>query len=60
MYTAESIAQILGTDLSLLSDKSAEIRFLSMDTRKIDQAGATLFLHCQEVCTMVMISSMKL
>lgn len=43
MYTAESIAQILGTDLSLLSDKSAEIRFLSMDTRKIDQAGATLF-----------------
>lgn len=43
MYTAESIAHILGTDLSLLSDKSTTIRFLSMDTRKIDQPETTLF-----------------
>lgn len=43
MYTAESIAQILGTDITLLSDKEAIISYITMDTRKVEHPSKTLF-----------------
>jgi len=43
MYTATQIAQILGSDPSLLANKEAQVSRLSMDTRKIESPEETLF-----------------
>ncbi len=43
MYTATQIAQILGSDPSLLVNKDAHVTRLSMDTRKIESPEETLF-----------------
>jgi len=43
MYTAKEIAEILGSDENLLSDLSAIISHLTIDTRKIEVPSKTLF-----------------
>ncbi|MBP9196659.1 MAG: bifunctional UDP-N-acetylmuramoyl-tripeptide:D-alanyl-D-alanine ligase/alanine racemase [Saprospiraceae bacterium] len=43
MYTAKDIAKLLGTDENLLSDPSANISHLTIDTRKIEVPSKTLF-----------------
>lgn len=43
LYTAERISQVLHTDISLLSDKMAEISYISMDSRKLVDPNRTLF-----------------
>ena len=43
MYIAKDISIILGTDPELISDKTAAISKLSMDTRKVDTPKETLF-----------------
>lgn len=43
MYTAKTIANILGTNENLLSDQSADISHITIDTRKIEVPSRTLF-----------------
>lgn len=43
MYTAETIAKILGSDITLLSDKESIVSFITMDTRKVEHPSKTIF-----------------
>lgn len=43
IYTAEMIAEILGSDLNLLSDPDALLQFITIDTRKIEVPSKTIF-----------------